>query len=103
MFLLDDYIVCYVAKGRRVSIARVLHGKRRERRAHREEWRFRGLGGRGVWERTEAFAEAKRQATASRRPWFERGEMRSNRCVDNRSLGLLGLAERLFASRSISG
>ena len=58
------------------------------------------------WQRCDdavPFAEAKRQATASRRPWFERGEMRSNRCVDNRSLGLLGLAERLFASRSISG
>ena len=49
-----------------------------------------GSGGRAAWERKETCAEAKRKAIASRRPWCERGEMRSNRCIDYRSLGLPG-------------
>ena len=36
-FPLDDYIVYYVTEGRRVSIARILHGKRRQRKAYRGE------------------------------------------------------------------
>jgi len=33
-FPLDDYIVYYLGQDRRVLIARILHGKRRQRKAY---------------------------------------------------------------------
>jgi len=33
-FPLDDYIICYVTQDRRVLIARILHGKHRQRKAY---------------------------------------------------------------------
>ena len=36
-FPLDDYVIYYLAQDRRVLIARILHGKRRQRKAYQAE------------------------------------------------------------------
>lgn len=104
MFLLDDYIVCYVAKGRRVSIARVLHGKRRERRAHREERRLKGARGDGQHGNGKRLVPRR---SVKRSPRVGLGA-NAVKCVQigvstTAALDYLGLADSLFASRSISG